>query len=301
MAIASVKATINGQQYNLTYNSSTGLYEATIPAPNYSSWPQLNHKYGIILTATDNAGNSTVVDRNNAQFGSELQIRVKETTAPVITPTSPASGANVLVNSLPLEFNVSDNDSGIDWNTLKAYIDGTQITSAITHTTISGGYKCTATLPSTLSDGDHTLKYDVSDNDGNAATTTFSFHVDTVPPSLNVSAPASGDITNQSTIHVMGNASDVTSPPVTVKITVNDVDQGAVTLNASGDFDKAVTLNAASNVIKIVATDKSGRTTTITRNVTLDQSPPVFISVEVAPSMMDAGQTFVVRAQVEDN
>lgn len=301
MAIASVKATFNGQQYTLTYNSSTGLYEATIPAPNYSSWPQLDHKYGIVLTATDNAGNSTVIDRNNAQFGSELAIRVKETVAPTITPTSPSAGANVLVNNPPLEFNVSDNDSGIDWNTLKAYVDGTQLTGAITHTAISGGYKCTATLASTLTDGDHTIKYTVSDNDGNAATQQFSIHVDTVPPSLNVTSPSDGLITNQASLHVIGNASDISSPPVTVAITVNDVSQGAVTLAANGDFDKVVTLNAANNTVKIVATDASGRTTTITRSIVLDQTPPEFISVVVDPNMLDAGQTFVVRANVIDN
>lgn len=300
MAIASVKATLNGQQYTLTYNSSTGLYEATIPAPNYSSWPQLDHKYGIVLTATDNAGNSTVVDRNNAQFGSELAIRVKETVAPTITPTSPSAGAYLLVNTPALEFNVSDNDSGIDWATLKAFVDGTQFSGTISHTAISGGFRCVATLTSALVDGSHALMYQVSDNDGNAATKELTFYVDTVPPSLNVTSPGEDLITNVASLHVIGNASDVSSPPVTVTITVNDVNQGAVTLDANGDFDKVVTLNAATNTVKIVVSDKAGRTTTITRTVTLDQTPPVFIRVDVDPNMLDAGQTFVVRAQVED-
>ena len=37
MAISTVKATINGSEYTLTYNASSGKYEATIPAPTQTS------------------------------------------------------------------------------------------------------------------------------------------------------------------------------------------------------------------------------------------------------------------------
>ena len=43
MAVNTVKATLNGQTYNLTYNSSTKAYEATITAPSKSSYNQTNH------------------------------------------------------------------------------------------------------------------------------------------------------------------------------------------------------------------------------------------------------------------
>ena len=36
MSVKSVKATINGQEYTLTLNSSTGKYEATVTAPGKS-------------------------------------------------------------------------------------------------------------------------------------------------------------------------------------------------------------------------------------------------------------------------
>lgn len=38
MAIKSVQATIKGTTYNLTLNSSTGLYEASVTAPSTSSY-----------------------------------------------------------------------------------------------------------------------------------------------------------------------------------------------------------------------------------------------------------------------
>ena len=40
MAIKAVKAVINGQTYNLTLNSGTGKYEATVTAPAESSYNQ---------------------------------------------------------------------------------------------------------------------------------------------------------------------------------------------------------------------------------------------------------------------
>ena len=36
-AIKSVKATVNGVEYTLTYNSSTGAYEASVTAPTTTS------------------------------------------------------------------------------------------------------------------------------------------------------------------------------------------------------------------------------------------------------------------------
>ena len=55
MAINSVSATLNGQTYNLTYNSSTGAYEATITAPSKSSYNQTNHIYAMTVIAADTA------------------------------------------------------------------------------------------------------------------------------------------------------------------------------------------------------------------------------------------------------
>lgn len=57
MAIKTVQATINGQTYTLTFNSSTGKYEATVTAPSKSSYNQSGHYYGVTVKATDEAGN----------------------------------------------------------------------------------------------------------------------------------------------------------------------------------------------------------------------------------------------------
>lgn len=299
--IASVVATINGASYNLVLNEETGLYEATLVAPMLSSFPQLDHKYGITLVATDAAGNATTIDRYDTEFGDELTIRVKEIVPPIIEATFPTEGASVLQSQPTLQWNVSDNDSGIDWTTLLVKVNGTVITDEVAHSAVSGHWECSVDLTTALNDGANTVEYQVIDNDGNAATPVLvNFTVDTVAPSLSVSAPQDGLLTNVAEQLCTGVAADLTSPPVEVKITVNGVDQGFVEVDGEDNFTKQILLSAFSNVVVITATDQAGRVTTITRSVTLDQAPPVFVSVDVAPDMMDAGRTYVVRARVTD-
>lgn len=57
MAIKTVQAIINGQTYNLTLNSSTGKYEATLTAPATSSFNLDDNAYPVTVKATDMAGN----------------------------------------------------------------------------------------------------------------------------------------------------------------------------------------------------------------------------------------------------
>lgn len=53
MSVKQVQAIVNGQTYTLTFNSNTGKYEATVTAPNKSSYSQSGHYYGITIKATN--------------------------------------------------------------------------------------------------------------------------------------------------------------------------------------------------------------------------------------------------------
>lgn len=294
MAVKTVQYIFNGQTYNLTYNSTTKKYEATVTAPSKSSYNQTDHVLGGTIKATDQAGNVTTVDQTHSTLGASLKLRVKEKVAPVISITAPSSGAYITNTTPTIEFTVTDADSGVSSGTIAVTIDGTAI-SSVTKTAITGGYKCTCT-PKALKDGVHTISVTASDNDGNAASAkTSSFTVDTVPPTLSVTAPAEGLITNKSTVTVTGKTNDVTSKPVTV--TVNGT---AVTVGADGAFSKDVTLANGSNTITIIAKDKAGKKTTVTRTVTLDTAAPVIKSITLTPNPVDCGKTFVIAVEVTD-
>lgn len=199
MAVKTVQAVINGQTYNLTRNSGTGKYEATITAPSKSSYNQPNHYYDVTLKATDDAGNTTTKNSADSLLGDNLKLYVKEKVAPTQTITYPTLNALITSNKPEIEWQVRDSDSGVDPDTIKLIIDSNAaITTGITKTPVSGGYNCSYTPTTALSDGQHTIKIDASDHDGNASIqTSVTFKIDTVAPTLNVTSPTDNFVTNQ--------------------------------------------------------------------------------------------------------
>ena len=236
-------------------------------------------------------------------MGSSLQLKVKEKVAPVIAIVSPTSGSYSANNKPVITWKVTESDSGVNPATIGITLDsGTKVTGdAITKTSITGGYQCTYTPTTALSDGSHTIKLDARDYDGNAAaTSSTSFKVDTVPPVLTLSSPTDKLITNQTACTVKGKTNDATSSPVTVTVKLNSLAAEAVTVGSDGSFSKALTLAVGTNTITVVVTDGAGKTTTITRTVTLDTTAPVIKSVTLTPNPVDAGKTFIISVEVTD-
>lgn len=298
MSVQSVKATINGQDYTLTLNADTGKYEATVTAPSKSSFNQSGGYYNVNVSAVDDAGNITTVDANDATYGTSLRLFVKERVIPVITVISPTSGAYISTSKPSFTWKVTDDDSGVDANTISIAVDGGgAITGNITKTPISGGYECSYTHSAALGDGSHTVVFNAKDNDGNIADQkSITITVDTVAPVLTITSPTEGAITNTATITVSGITNDATSSPVT--LTVNGE---PVTLNSDGTFSTSVTLVNGNNTITVIATDAAGKITTVTRHVKLDTGAPRFASVSVAPNPVDAGKTYVISVSVVDD
>lgn len=302
MAVKQVRAKINGTWYTATYNSSTRKYEATITAPEKSSYTLSGHYYPVTVEATDQAGNVTTKDASDTTLGASLQLKVKEKVAPVITITAPTASQLLTNNKPTITWKVTDADSGVNSNTIGITIDsGSKITSGITKTAIAGGYQCTYTPATALADGSHTIKFDASDNDGNAATTkSVTFKVDTVPPTLSITSPTDGLITNKAACTVSGVTNDVTSSPVTVTVQLNSGTATSATVDSSGKFSTDLTLTEGTNTITIVAKDSAGKTTTITRKVTLDTAAPVIKSASITPNPVDCGKTYVISIEVTD-
>ena len=299
MAVKTAQAIINGVTVTLTYNSTTGKWEGTGTAPTKSSYNQSGHYYGVTVKATDDAGNTTSKDATDATLGSALRLTVKETTAPVISITSPTSSATLTNNQPSITWTVTDEDSGVNPSTIGLTIDsGSKITGdSIKKTAITGGYSCTYTPTTALSDGSHTIKVDASDYDGNAATQkSVTFKIDTVPPTLSVSSPANNLVTNKSSVTVSGTTNDVTSSPVTV--TVNGE---SVTVNSDGSFSTTVNLSVGNNTITIIAKDSAGKTTTITRTVKYDPNPPKITAVTITPNPVNTGKTFTISVSISDD
>lgn len=302
MAIQTAQAVINGQTYNLTYNSETQLYEAEITAPQKSSYNNnIGHYYPITIKVTDTAGNTTTVTDTDATLGDDLKLYVEETTPPVISIISPTDGQTTTNNKPTVTWQVTDNDSGVNPDTIGITINnGGKITEGITKTAITGGYKCTYAITFSLPDGTNTIKCDASDYDGNEAVQrNVSFVVDTIPPSLSVTSPVNNLITNNKTLAVTGTATDVTSSPVSVTVKLNDGSAQHATVGINGVFSLNITLSDGTNIIVVTATDSAGKTSSVTRTVTLDTKAPVISDVTI-PDIVSVGQTFKISVKVTD-
>lgn len=308
MTIKQVRVRINNAWTILTYNANTGNYEATIAAPNITSYNvNSGHYYPVTVEATNMAGTVVTKDDTDAEIGSVLRLKVKEKSAPVITITSPTASAYLGTNTPEIVFTITDetNGSGVNISSLKIKVDSTTFTntsSGVSVSTITGGYSVKYIPQTALSDGTHTVTIDCSDNDGNAATAkSVTFTVDTVAPVLTVMQPAeSGSYVSQQTLLVKGTTNDATSSVATVKIKLNGVDQGTVTVNSSGAFEKSISLAVGTNTIEVTATDKAGKSTTISRTVILDVSVPDIESVTITPNPVNTGNSFVISVTIKE-
>jgi Glucodextranase, domain B len=300
MAIQNVKATINGQTYTLTYNGATGKYEATVTAPTVTSFNQPGGYYGVVIEATDVAGNITT--KNSTDTTNRLV--VKEKVPPVISNLSPSANARLTTAAPKITGTLTDetNGSGVDKTSFVLKVNGVAVSNTgVTFTDITNGFNFSYDT-SGLPQGNNTITVDVKDNDGNVATQkSVTFVIDTVAPSLNVTSPAEGSITKSATLNVVGTTGDATSGPVTVTVKRNGVDQGTVSVNVdTGAFSKSITLVEGSNSIEVKVVDTAGLATTITRNVTLDTVAPTITGIEIVPNPVDAGATFIIRVTATD-
>jgi len=305
MAITKVRVKINGTWTNLTKNSSTGKWSATVTAPSTTSYTLANKYYPVTIELTNDAGTVKTYESTDASFGEALRLVVKETIKPVITLVSPSNSAYVTNNKQPITFKVTDESggSGVNLSSVKLKIDNTAYTvtsTGMASTGITNGYQFVFTPSSALADGEHTITINASDNDGNAATTvSASFTIDTVPPVLTISNPTNGKITNQPSITVTGVTNDVTTSPVKVTILLNGTDVGTVTVGSDGSFSKAVTLAEGTNSIVVKATDSAGQSTSITLSVKLDTSVPTLKSIVMSPNPANTSASVAITLEVE--
>ncbi len=307
-----VKVNYHGQEYTLVYDSSIGKYKAEVTSPVDSSYQNNSgHYFPVSVNVTDEAGNKTSVSDTEGNFKDKLKLFVKEQIKPLISGISPSSGANITTSNPIIKFTVLDNSngqqtgfSGINPDSIVLTLSGKTVdNSKITKKAVTGGYECTYTPTEALADGNNTFTVKVSDYDGNVSDdASVTFKVDTIPPALDINKPEPGIYTNQREIMVEGNTADIASSPVTVRIAVDGIDQGEVTVGNDGSFSKKVILagDDGEKIISVTATDSAGKITTGERRVILDTTPPKIINVEITPNPVNCGQTFEIYVTLDE-
>lgn len=308
MSIATIKAVIDGQTYPLTL-SEDGYYVLAGTAPAESSANLPGGYYGVQIIATDEAGNETTINQEDGTWGEQLRLVAYESVKPTATITYPSADSRINTCTPTITAQLRDNDSGVDPATLDLRINGgskiTQGAPGLTLTPVEGGYDLSYAVPTALDEGQTTISVGASDKDGNAADpASITCTIAVTAPTISLSSPAEGLVTNQAAVQITGITSDDQLTSVTLTVTVNGHDQGPVTVDGqTGAFSLTANpshMQEGANVIKVKVVDATGLEAEITRNVVLDTIPPRIVEVIGVTDRVHVGAPFEIRVKVED-
>jgi large repetitive protein len=236
-------AAVNGQTATITIvdssNTVKDTYTATVTAGAWSvnittaqAQALADGSYSIKANVSDAAGNAATT--------ASQAIAVDET-APSIAITAPVAGDNIINKTeaaagVTISGTATAGSAGVNGQTATITIVDSSNTVKDTHTTtVSGGawsVNVTAAQAQALADGSYSIKANVSDAAGNAATTaSLSVTLDTTAPSGG--APILTAASDSGTSHTDG-ITNVTAPVFTVALNSTAVAGDTVQLLLSG-------------------------------------------------------------------
>lgn len=188
MTVQTVTVTINGTPTALTFNSTSGMWEATLTAPDSTSAMNTD---GIAPGVGSNARGlgyypgtlDVTADEGDATFGigdpivgEGLKLRVIEIAVPDLMSISPTDGGRTEETRPTISFTLHDGGSGIDPDSISVMLDGKAYVPAIEGDMETAS--CSFVPDRPLQDGYHTIAVTFSDYDGNAVTAMASFVTD---------------------------------------------------------------------------------------------------------------------------
>jgi len=204
-----------------------------------------NGIHTVQFQGLDNAGNDTTTS---------LQTFQVDTTDPVITPTvSGTSGSNGWYIS-NTQVSASATDAGSGTTPLKVSVDGNAWQNY--------------SAPITLSDGLHTVQFQVTDIAGNSTTTNTALKIDTTTPQMlgNLTGTAGDNSWYVSGVTVQAANTDVTSGIASEKYRVDGgAWQTGTSIPVSAD---------GLHTVDFLAIDNAGNQKTISQIFKIDQTPP---------------------------
>lgn len=290
-------AVYKSQQYNASY--SGGEWSVDIPSGSESSYSQANHTYPIELHAFDAAGNETIMYATDDTYGDQLNIRVLEKTKPTATIKSPTQGSVLGSATQDIVMELSDaGGSGLNMASIIFKVNNIQVSEGVSWSDGAGGKKTCTYHATNLSDGSNSVSLQVTDNDGNVSDVAeVTFVISTSAPTLNVTSPTEGLLTNSNKVTVSGTAAAGSDAVTLTEVTINGE---PAEVGEGGAFSEEITLQEGENTITIIAKDSLGKTTTVTRHVTVDTKAPIISDVEAEATTVDANSTIHLTFKIVD-
>lgn len=300
-AIKEAYIMFNDQKVVAQYDEKTKTWTATTNAPANSSWSQPDHVYKVEIHAVDAANNEATMTSADPTYGDQLKIRVLEKSKPTATIVSPTQGSVLGASEQDIVLEMSDaGGSGLNETTVVFTVNGESHAGDLSFTNHEG--KRRATYHATgLTDGENTITFQVTDNDGNVSNLAMTtFIVSTAAPSLTVDTPTEGLITNSNKLTVTGSTTPGSSAVTIASVKVNNQSVSLTGSSTKKTFSHEITLVEGQNTITVVSTDSIGKVTTVTRHVTLDTKAPIITEVHAEAVTVDAGGRVKITFKVTD-
>lgn len=298
--VANAYAMINGIKVVASYDETSDVWVVEANAPSSSSWSMPGHVYGITLHAEDEAGNTVSMDSSDPTYGEQLQVRVLEKTPPIVEIIKPTSMSVIGVNYTTIELFASDfGGSELNFASTVFKVNGVDKANELDWTygeDPKAGYFASYTATG-LNDGTNTIELSMPDNDGNESSASVTLIVSTKAPTLELTSPAEGVITNGDTITIAGSSSIDTSGVSIVSVTVNGV---PIPVEDDGSFSYDYPITEGDNTLTIVATDSAGNKTQVVRHIERDSAAPIITDVTVEPTVVDASGMIRITFRVVD-
>ncbi len=232
----------------------------------------------VQVNATDKAGNW---DMDEVTFG-------VDGTPPEITLLSPENGFVYDTGSVEASWEVTDDGTGVDVDTVEYKLDTSPWADA-------GAAVGTMTLPP-LSEGTHSFSMRASDLAGNdAAVETVSFTVDTVDPTVVIDSPTDGDTLDIADVLVEYTV-DGTGTSATVERSVD----GSPWESAGMVSTLVESLAEGLHTVDIRATDEAGNDATASVEFTVDIGAPVVTITSPADGALLSTDSVTVEWTVSD-
>jgi uncharacterized Zn-binding protein involved in type VI secretion len=200
----------------------------------------------------------------------------------------------VKVDTTPPAINVLSPTEGLITNQARITVSGTFEDASDTTVRINGvpaalvGGNFSVTVE--LNEGRNDLLVQAADAAGNQTEARGSVTRDTAPPALTLLLPSEGQVAQA--IDVSGRVEDATA----VTVQANGVDLPA----DGGAFVGRIPHAEGGNPVRVVATDAAGNVAEITRNVTVDTTPPVISDLSPAEGALVAAGAVTIRGRVTD-
>jgi len=295
--VATASADVTIQFYNPTGSmilmdyftaAANGSYSKTFVIP--STIPTGSWSYGT-YTVRAFSGSESV----NATF---TLAAPSDTTAPTISSVTPAADSTVTTARPTITVTYSDNVA-INTGTAKFTVDGADVTTVATVTAASTSYTPTADL----SQGSHTLYFEIKDTAGNTANRTWSFTivVDTTAPVITGLAPANGSISSSGSVTIGASYSDnvaIDVSSVALRVDGSVVAPTSVTATA---VSYSATLAEGTHTISLTVEDTSHNQVASSWTFVVDTTAPVISTPSPANGTTVTSTSVTVSASYSDN